>query len=204
MFFGGDGFGAHFFLLDHFGGVRCSFFVSGDIPEVWVDFPLHPGEKTSTKESSLSEDVGDSQKVWEIFHIKQTEKGDTILEQAKFEWSPVDPGIDPRSSRSTKKIQRVFFLDACYAYGCHWQKLANSGQWPKIGRLRKGPFFWAEKKGRWVLRSLHEVGAVFVQGGKKVGGSKTCLCYASDSGWWWRDQISEVCSTWFFRNFSTW
>lgn len=135
-------------------------------------------------------------KIWRL-NIKQTEKV-TPFWSKQNEWSSVK-GIDPRSSRSKKKP-----LDACYEHGCHWQKLANSGQWPKIGRLRKGPFFWAEKKGRWVLRSLHEVGAVFVEGGKKVGGSKTCLCYASDSGWWWRDQISEVCSTWFFRNFSTW
>lgn len=162
-----------------------------------------PWKDVNETSRRMSEDVGDSQKVWEIFHIKQTEKGGHhFLEQAKFEWWLLIRWSSFQSFQ--KKNPAGFFLDACCAYGCHWQKLANSGQWPKIGRLRKGPFFWAEKKGRWVLRSLHEVGAVFVEGGKKVGGSKTCLCYASDSGWWWRDQISEVCSTWFFRNFSTW
>lgn len=145
------------FFVDHFGSEMKFFFR-------WHPWSLgcfHP-VKTSTNES-LSEDVGDSQKFGDWISNKQ--KKVTPFWSKQNEWS-VDPVI--LVPVVPKKNSSGFFLDACYAYGCHWQKLANSGQWPKIGRLRKGPFFWAEKKGRWVLRSLHEVGAVFVEGGKRL------------------------------------
>lgn len=56
-------------------------FFSGDIPEVWV--VSTPGKDVNEGVECLK--MSEIPKKFGRLNIKQTEKGDTILEQAKFE-----------------------------------------------------------------------------------------------------------------------